>query len=305
MGINAALASLLVGARLQGAAFSKTATIGRLRLRVPLDRLHGLADRLKRDLPGWQEPDWPTFSRDGYAEDFFRCFLGADVVRSFDCSTYQGADIAHDFNRPLPSAHHGRFDAVVDGGTLEHIFDVKQTLSNYTALVRVGGHVMINTTANNFCGHGFYQFSPEFFFRVFDERNGFQLDEVILMEAALEKFASCRTQRCYRAEDPAKTGRRLLLVNDKPVLIFANARRVGEQLPFAHPPAQSDYRAQWSTSTAYGENQEPPKPKRPQTKRPTGRAFRFGSPLKQLTRRLAQRRESSFWNRRRYRRFDP
>ena len=31
------------------------------------------------------------------------------------------------------------------------------------ALPKVGGDVYICTPANNLCGHGFYQFSPEFF----------------------------------------------------------------------------------------------------------------------------------------------
>ena len=305
MGINAALAGLLVDARLAGASFSKTATVGRLRLRVPLETLRSLAGRLEHALQGWREPDWNAFAADGYAEDFFRHFLGAEEVCSFDYSAYQGATIAHDLNQPLPTEHHGQFDALVDGGTLEHIFDVRQVLLNYTALVKVGGHVMINTTANNFCGHGFYQFSPEFFFRVFDQRNGFQLDEVVLMEAALEKFASCRTQRCYRAQDPAAAGKRLLLVNKKPVLIFANAKRIDDQVPFADAPSQSDYSAQWTASAPKGERQSSNLAKPTSATKRAARRFRFGSPLKQLSRKLAQRRNSSFRNRKRYQRFNP
>jgi len=37
-------------------------------------------------------------------------------------------------------------------------------------LVKVGGTVMIATTANNHLGHGFYQFSPEWGFRTFSRR---------------------------------------------------------------------------------------------------------------------------------------
>ncbi|MFO1146492.1 MAG: hypothetical protein U1E33_08100 [Rhodospirillales bacterium] len=60
-----------------------------------------------------------SFAADGYSEDYFRSYLGAKDVTSFDASAYQNATVIHDFNRPLPEAYHAAFDAVVDGGTLD------------------------------------------------------------------------------------------------------------------------------------------------------------------------------------------
>jgi hypothetical protein len=45
-------------------------------------------------------------------------------------------------------------------------------------LLKVGGTFVASTPANYFMGHGFYQFSPELFFRLFCPENGFRLAEL-------------------------------------------------------------------------------------------------------------------------------
>ena len=73
-----------------------------------------------------------------FAEGFLSGFLGARTVRALDYSDYQQADIVHDLNQPLPPELHNRFDALIDGGSIEHIFDIRQALTSYMALVRTG-----------------------------------------------------------------------------------------------------------------------------------------------------------------------
>jgi len=46
--------------------------------------------------------------------------------------------------------------------------------------LKVGGHFFAGLPANNGRGHGFYQFSAEFFYRVFSEENGFQMRELFV-----------------------------------------------------------------------------------------------------------------------------
>jgi 2-polyprenyl-3-methyl-5-hydroxy-6-metoxy-1,4-benzoquinol methylase len=53
---------------------------------------------------------------------------------------------------------------VFDGGTLEHIFDYPTAIKNCMKMVKPGGHLLLTTPANNWFGHGFYQFSPELFY---------------------------------------------------------------------------------------------------------------------------------------------
>ena len=234
MGINTGLARLLVRARLQGAVFTNTVTIGRQSLAVPLPVLSQLARQLRLT-------DAPATGSGDFAENFLHNFLGAQHVNAIDFSDYQQADIIHDLNRPLPANLAGRFDALIDGGSLEHIFDIRQALENYMNLVRIGGRVFILTTANNFCGHGFYQFSPEFFYRVFDPANGFRIRNVIMIESPLLSLEHNKNPRYFYVNDPSVVGKRVQLVNRWPTAIFAHAQKTEQKQLFARLPLQSDY----------------------------------------------------------------
>ena len=77
-------------------------------------------------------------------------------------------EIIADRNDPdaLKSALSGKqFDLVFDGGTLEHVFNFSTALKNCMHMVKPHGRFVSVTLPNNWCGHGFYQFSPELFFR--------------------------------------------------------------------------------------------------------------------------------------------
>src|SRR5512147_468500 len=245
MGITASTAALLARAREGGAWFDQTATIGRQSLALSDADLAKLARRL--NIP---EPDWTAFAVDRFCEDFFRHFLGARQVTSFDVSDYQNASVVHDLNRPIPPEYTEQFDALVDGGTIEHIFDIKQVLRNYMSLVRVGGNIFICTTANNLCGHGFYQFSAEFFYRVFSETNGFRVEQVCMIETPFHLVEKSPRQRIFEAADPMSVGKRMVIVTDKPVSIYVHARRIADRPLFAQLPCQSDYRAGWAAHAA-------------------------------------------------------
>lgn len=242
MGINTSFARLLARAREQGTRFGRVATIGRQSLTVPIDELKELSRKLRLE-----EPDWPRFAVDGGADDFFRHFLGAESVTAIDFSDYQKADIVHDLNQPIPQAMTKQFDTLIDGGTIEHIFDVKQVLENFMNLINDDGSIFINTNSNNLCGHGFYQFSPEFFYRVFHNANGFIVKDVVFIETPFLSVALSRRARCFSVVDPSDIGRRVQLVNSKPIMIFVHARRVSDEKPFLVSPLQSDYKRKWKS----------------------------------------------------------
>lgn len=94
---------------------------------------------------------------------FFR-LLGAQEVVALDCSDFEGAEIVHDLNVAVPAKLRNRFDLVVDGGTLEHVFDIRQVMMNIGLLLRPDGRVIHMSPTNNYVNHGFYQFSPTFFY---------------------------------------------------------------------------------------------------------------------------------------------
>ena len=136
--------------------------------------------------------------------------LGASSVDSMDNSDFEGARLVHDLNQPIPADWKGRYDAVIDGGTLEHVFNFPVALRNVMEMVQPGGRLFIHNCANNLCGHGFYQFSPELFFRVLSPANGFQMQHCVAVEYGVRRrwFAAwclrrsvlwlCWLSRCCR-----------------------------------------------------------------------------------------------------------
>lgn len=107
----------------------------------------------------------PRLARQGCLSDesFFRQ-LGFDRVSACDISSWEGADVLVDLNRPIPRELHGRFDAVLDPGTILQIFDLPQVLENLHAFLAPGGRVIhAAVPSNNHIDLGFYMVSPTLF----------------------------------------------------------------------------------------------------------------------------------------------
>jgi SAM-dependent methyltransferase len=115
-----------------------------------------------------------------YCENLLTHLLNAKTVTSLDNSSYENATIIHDMNSPVERYLYNKFDFILDGGTIEHIFNIPQVCQNVIDLLKVGGVFCSITTNNNFSGHGLYQFSPEFFHRVFSEKYGMKVCELYL-----------------------------------------------------------------------------------------------------------------------------
>lgn len=175
---------------------------------------------------------------DLWAEPFLR-HLGARAVESLDASTFEGATIPHDLNEPLPADLADRFSVVIDGGTLEHVFDYPTALANAMRLARVGGHLLLITPANNQMGHGFYQFSPELFFRVLVPENGYVIEQVLLK-------TSLRRSPWWQVVDPVQSGGRAEMLTSRVTYMYVQARRTGDVGEKLTVPQQSDYVAVWA-----------------------------------------------------------
>jgi hypothetical protein len=298
LGINAPCAARLARAKQDGIVFTDTLTIGRMGMAVPETELAAIARTLALDPAIARD-----VARDSFADGFFRLMLGAQSLRSIDCSPYQDASIIHDMNQPVPAELHESCDVLYDGGALEHIFDVKQVITNYMTMVRPGGHIFINVPANNLFGHGFYQFSSEFFYRVFEPRNGFVVRDMLVIESPFISVEAGRDWRCFRTPDPAVAGTRIRLVTDKPLMLFVAAERTERVIPFAQPPMQSDYKARWDEIEQAGSAVLAPANDR--TGKPLAQPFSYQTPWQDLKRRLKQRRKHSLRNRRFFTRIDP
>ena len=169
-----------------------------------------------------------------FADDFFQG-LGATSVISLDASAYENATLIHDLNQPIPDAWAGSYDSVFDGGALEHVFNFPTALRNCMELVKVGGHLIIITTWNNYAGHGFYQFSPELFYAALSPNNGYLIDQMLIVQS----------NQWYAVANPEAVGGRVQLLNSEPTLLFLTARREKSLPVFSTWPQQSDYSAAW------------------------------------------------------------
>jgi hypothetical protein len=102
--------------------------------------------------------------------------LGFDSLESIDCSDYEAATHVIDLNAgTLPDTLRGRFDTVLDSGTLEHVFHVPNALKAVIDLAKVGGRVMLLSPSSNHFDHGFYMFSPTLFHDYFSA-NGLRIE---------------------------------------------------------------------------------------------------------------------------------
>jgi len=183
-----------------------------------------------------------------YADRFWRDFIGVRSLETIDNSDYEGASIIHDLNRPVPPELWERFDAVVEAGSLEHIFNFPVAIANIMKMVRVGGTVFLTTVANNLCGHGFYQFSPELIYRVFSLENGFDATRVVFLKAGSPGVELVPITKSYEVTDPKIVGCRVGLQSKTPIMMMVESRKVRQMEPFESTPQQSDYVTAWQKS---------------------------------------------------------
>ncbi len=236
MGITSSFGALRLRAKNRGADFSDVVTLGRPTPKIPRRELARMLSRA-----GNAGTDAARVAASGYADEFLHAALSAKSVSAIDYSGYQKADIVHDLNLPVPNHLHRRFSAVIDGGTLEDVFDVRQVLANYMNMVRIGGSIFLNVPGNNLLGHGFYQFSPELFYRVFSQDNGSVTREVSVIESPFSTVEASPRQRCFHTVDPREAGKRVRLVNSRPLTLFVHAQRTEDKALLQHSPMQSDY----------------------------------------------------------------
>lgn len=234
MGIDLHNLNFLAHAQDLGVSFERTLAIGRQVLFVDPPEL--AQHRAWRGLPPLQ---WPS-GGPAYFEPLLQQWFGAAVTDSVDASAYEQATLIHDMNLPWPtkSPQHGHYDAVLDFGCLEHVFDFPTAWRNTVALCRVGGHVLHALPMNNLAGHGFYQFSPELFCNLYQPARGFELRGLYAVMKA--------EPRCWwRVANPLEVRRRVTLCHGHEVYLLVLARKLHEagDLP---APQQSDYAlAEW------------------------------------------------------------
>ncbi|MBF0316639.1 MAG: hypothetical protein HQL04_00560 [Nitrospirae bacterium] len=125
---------------------------------------------------------WPESKKFIHAVTFFE-LLGIPQSDYYDVDKhdFDKPKLLADLEQPFGDEYVERFNTVIDGGTLEHTFDIKSVMSNIVRVLRVGGYVYHLSPVNNFINHGFYQLSPTLF-HDFYTLNGFEVVDSYLLE---------------------------------------------------------------------------------------------------------------------------
>lgn len=109
-------------------------------------------------------------------DEVFFDLLGIKKINVMDVSNYEGADILHNLNDPIPTSLEGQFDFIIDGGTFDHLLDLRVAFENVVKLLKAGGRVFQWNAASNFAGAAYVSLGPDLFYDYY----------------SLNKFADCK-----------------------------------------------------------------------------------------------------------------
>lgn len=230
MGININGLRFLLYAKQCGTDYSQTAMIGRQGLHLSFDQFKQVfVEEFLYDLP---LPELKSMFQTKYAEGVLE-FLGAKTVHSFDVSTYEGCTHTHDFNLPIDPEFHQTYSCIIDGGSLEHIFNFPTAVVNCMNMVAQNGHFLTITPANNYLGHGLYQFSPELFQSLLMPVNGYDHCQTFVHEGRDAKH-------WYKVNNPIRQKGIVNFSNNEKTLMLVMAQRT-EILPLLQKTPVQDY----------------------------------------------------------------
>lgn len=223
MGLGLNGTRFLVGESKRGLRLGRTLTLGRQRICMSERHYSGFLELL-----GVSQKEMT------YADDFF-AGLGADPLEIMDASAYEGAALIHDLNDPVREDLKSTYDTVIDGGTLEHVFNFPVAIRTCMELVKPGGNLILITPCHNLSGHGLYQFSAELFYSVLAPENGYQVERMMIVADG----------HWYAIRNPAEIRGRIEIHSKDVIELFIRAKRTSEQPVFTTWPQQSDYSDAW------------------------------------------------------------
>jgi hypothetical protein len=223
MGLDVHSTNYLLRLKKKFGDFGKTITIGRQGVHLTSYQ----KNKIFRTDSSSAHEKWKS---DNYCEQLLLQHFGATSVVSIDASSYENASIIHDMNTPL--IHGEKYKTVLDIGTCEHVFDALQFMHNLSGLVADDGLVVHVSPANNYCNHGFYQFSPCFWLDYYSNA-GFQVEEML--------FASPANNRTWYEVDLQNISKFTGIRTRSEYLILVTARKRSGVPINSRPPNQGYY----------------------------------------------------------------
>lgn len=175
-----ALIRFLVAEHVRKPIQGKILALGKQSVSVSLSKIKEIFDEYNCEINHnfKDKIDQDTRYRSGNLDDesLFSMFGSVDY-QTLDVSDYENASIVHNLNMPIPKELEGQFDFIVDGGTFDHLFDLKTCFENVTKLLKPGGRIFQWNAASNYANAGYLSFSADFFYDYY----------------TLNKYADCRT----------------------------------------------------------------------------------------------------------------
>jgi SAM-dependent methyltransferase len=239
LGIGRAAIALLLEEAAVRPFSGKVATLGRQTIEATPVEIKAQFDRfgiVPRQAMAVMDPDDNSLFR----------MMGFTSVESLDNSDFEGATHIVDLNRDgLPRELVGKFDLMLDCGTIEHVFHVPNALKNALSLVKEGGRIIFLSPSSNHVDHGFYMFSPTFFMDYL-LANGLSIETYYLIRRSVN---SRKPWQAYAYEQGSFRKFSIGALDSRPYMIFVVATKIrGSTIDKV--PQQSFYVNQWATSTA-------------------------------------------------------
>jgi hypothetical protein len=187
---------------------------------------------------------WETGSI--YDADFYK-MLGCDEHYAVDISAFEGAEIIVDLNKPIPDHLEKTCDFLVDGSTLDNIFDPCQGLENIARMLKPGGRCVLVNMGNaslDFGGIPYTMFNPLWFYDYF-AINGFSACDVYAVVHSPAGHISYRLlHEMARRQHTNGVLPTVISVHTVAIVVFAEK---GENSTFDRMPTQHAYRpeAEW------------------------------------------------------------
>lgn len=207
--------------------------------------LHRSELKKLRSTPLFKKKDYLSGYKFGdYAIKYLNNIFPESTIDILDYSNYENANVIADLNSDLTITLTSSYDLIIEGGTLEHVFNFPQAISNINNLLKIGGTLYFCTPANNQCGHGFYQFSPELFYRLYNEKNGFKLNMIKLFGASFPSVELTKNKYLATPLDASSTGIRTQFMSSIPVMMVISATKLSVMKTEIQ---QSDYELKWNS----------------------------------------------------------
>jgi len=166
--------------------------------------------------PGGLADDSP----DHITDIAFFAMLGLTEVKALDFSLVDNPEFHVDLNDPVPPELHGQFDLIVDGGSFDHLFDLKQAFINVAQMLKPGGRIIQWNAASNYVEYGAYcSFSPSLYLDYY-EGNGFtncQSFVAVRRRFGAEEWELFQYERAGNSETP--------FLDPRPVIAFVWAEK--------------------------------------------------------------------------------